>query len=45
MAISLTKLIQFIERLLRNGFYGKIIICFESGKIIRIVQEESIKEL
>jgi len=37
------KLIEFIKELMNKGFYGKITINFQNGKIVNCVKEESIK--
>ncbi len=36
---------KFIEQLISNKFYGKIILNFEMGKLTHIKKEETIKEL
>ncbi len=36
---------KFIEELMSNKFYGKIILNFESGKLTHIKKEETLKEL
>jgi hypothetical protein len=37
------KLRELIGHLMSTFFYGKLTICFENGKIVRIIKEESIK--
>jgi hypothetical protein len=37
------KLTEIIKKAMSTFFYGKLTICFENGKIVRVVKEESIK--
>jgi len=37
------KLLAYIKDLVDNRFYGKLILSFESGKIVHLKKEENIK--
>lgn len=39
----MTKLIEIIDALTSNKFYGKLIIRFEHGKVVLLTKEENIK--
>jgi len=43
MTEKLLKLVNILEELILNKFYGSILIKFENGKIVHIKKEESIK--
>jgi hypothetical protein len=40
---GLERFFSFISKLTENGFYGKLVISFEKGKIVNIKREENIK--
>lgn len=40
---SLIKLTEYIKVLIKEHFYGKIIISFEDGKIVHLKEEKNLK--
>ena len=43
MKDSLDKVIEIVKILIKNEFYGTLVIRFENGKAVHLKKEESIK--
>lgn len=43
--IRIERITRFIAEKIKKAFYGKITLVFEGGKIMRVIEERSLKDL